>query len=198
MPLYTEIDGPKKAPITVIFSHGYTLNQDCWHFQRRELGAPGNRYRLVFWDQRSRGRSGRSHPARENIDQLGRDLYAVIKEVTPRGNPVVLVGHSMGAMTIMALAEQHPELFGSQVTGTALISTAARGLAGVTLGLPGPLGTVVRRAAPRVLGVQPRASARPLWSVPARQAAYLRSSPPGSSASATRTRVRPLPISVSR
>jgi pimeloyl-ACP methyl ester carboxylesterase len=151
VPLHTEIDGPKKAPITVIFSHGYTLNQDCWHFQRRDLGAPGNRYRLVFWDQRSHGRSGRSDPARENIDQLGRDLYAIIKEVAPRGSPVVLVGHSMGAMTIMALAEQHPELFGSQVAGTALISTAARGLAGVTLGLPGPLGTVVRRAAPRVL-----------------------------------------------
>ncbi len=151
VPLHTEIDGPEKAPITVIFSHGYTLNQDSWHFQRRDLGALSNRYRLVFWDQRSHGRSGRSDPAHENIDQLGRDLYAVITEVAPHGTPVVLVGHSMGAMTIMALAEQHPELFSRQVRGVALISTAARGLAGVTLGLPGPFGAVLRHAAPRVL-----------------------------------------------
>ena len=84
VPLHTEIDGQKKAPVTIIFSHGYTLNQDCWHYQRRDLGAPGNPYRLVFWDQRSHGRSGRSDPGRENIDQLGRDLYAVIRAVAPR------------------------------------------------------------------------------------------------------------------
>jgi pimeloyl-ACP methyl ester carboxylesterase len=146
--LHTEIDGPKKPPVTIIFSHGYTLNQDCWHYQRRDLGAPGNPYRLVFWDQRSHGRSGRSAPERETIDQLGHDLYAVIQAVAPRGAPVVLVGHSMGGMTIMALAEQRPELFGSKITGVALVSTCANGLAEVTLGLPPPFGTVLRHAAP--------------------------------------------------
>ena len=54
--LHVETDGPATAPITVIFSHGYTLNQDCWHFQRRGLSG----HRLVFWDQRDHGRSGRS------------------------------------------------------------------------------------------------------------------------------------------
>ncbi len=151
VPLHTEINGPDKAPVTIIFSHGYTLNQDSWHYQRRDLGAPGNPYRLVFWDQRSHGRSGRSHPENENIDQLGRDLYAVISAVAPRGAPVVLVGHSMGAMTIMALADQHPELFGGKVRGVALISSSAGGLAKVTLGLPAPFGMVVRRAAPSVI-----------------------------------------------
>ncbi len=151
LPLHTEIDGPRRAPITVIFSHGFALNQDCWHFQRRDLGAPGNRYRLVFWDQRSHGRSGRSDPDRENIDQLARDLQAVIRAVAPGGAPVVLVGHSMGAMTIMALAGQHPELFGRQVTALVLISTSAGGLGQMTLGLPGPFAAVLRRAAPGVL-----------------------------------------------
>ena len=151
VPLHTEIDGPSKAPITVIFSHGFALNQDCWHFQRRDLGAPGNDYRLVFSDQRSHGRSGRSDPERENIDQLARDLHAVIRAVAPRGAPVVLVGHSMGAMTIMALAGQHPGLFGRQVAAVVLISTSAGELGQVTLGLPGPFGAVLRRAAPGVL-----------------------------------------------
>ena len=42
--------------------------------------------------------------------------------------PIILVGHSMGGMTIIALAEHYPELFGDRVTGVALISTTAGGL----------------------------------------------------------------------
>jgi pimeloyl-ACP methyl ester carboxylesterase len=37
----------------------------------------------------------------------------VLDSVVPEG-PIVLVGHSMGGMTIIALAEQHPELFGDR------------------------------------------------------------------------------------
>jgi pimeloyl-ACP methyl ester carboxylesterase len=37
---------------------------------------------------------------------------------------VVLVGHSMGGMTVMALADEHPELFGSKIIGAVLISGA--------------------------------------------------------------------------
>lgn len=151
VPLHTEIDGPDNAPVTVIFSHGFTLNQDSWHYQRRDLGAPDCACRLVFWDQRSHGRSGRSDPANENVDQLGSDLHAIIKAVAPRRMPVVLVGHSMGGMSIMALADQHPELFGTKVVGVALIATSAGGLSDVTLGLPGPFGAMMRRAAPGVM-----------------------------------------------
>jgi hypothetical protein len=32
--LHVEINGPDTAPMTIIFCHGYTVNQDCWHFQR--------------------------------------------------------------------------------------------------------------------------------------------------------------------
>ena len=40
----------------------------------------------------------------------------MLDDVVPEG-PVVLIGHSMGGMTIIALAEQHPELFGDRVVG---------------------------------------------------------------------------------
>ena len=106
---------------TVVFVHGYALNLDCWHFQREHFRG---RRRMVFYDQRSHGRSDRSPRHDANIDQLGRDLKVVLDELVPSG-PVVLVGHSMGGMTIMALAEQHPELFGDRVVGAALISTTA-------------------------------------------------------------------------
>jgi pimeloyl-ACP methyl ester carboxylesterase len=64
---------------------------------------------------------------------------------------VVLVGHSMGGMTIMALAQQHPELFGDKVAGVVLISTAARGLNGGSPWMPGPLRPVLTKALPGVL-----------------------------------------------
>jgi len=62
---------------------------DCWHFQRRDLGRLG---RLVFYDQRSHGASGRSPREHSTIDQLGADLFAVLRTVAPDG-PIVLVGH---------------------------------------------------------------------------------------------------------
>jgi pimeloyl-ACP methyl ester carboxylesterase len=60
------------------------------------------------------------------IDQLGRDLERVL-DTLAADEPVVLVGHSMGGMSIVALAEQRPELFGDRVVGLGLISTTAGG-----------------------------------------------------------------------
>jgi len=147
IPLHVEINGPAAAPMTIIFCHGYTVNQDCWHFQRRDLTG----YRLVFWDQRDHGRSGRSESGSATIDELGADLKAVIDAAVPGDTPVVLVGHSMGGMTIMALAVQHPELFGTKVAGAVLISTAARGLDSGSPWMPGPLRPAICRALPGVL-----------------------------------------------
>lgn len=133
VPLHAEVDersttgkGPAdKAPeLTVVFVHGYALNLDCWHFQR--AGYRGL-VRTVFYDQRSHGRSGRSDREHATIDQLGQDLGQVIEELAPDG-PVVVVGHSMGGMTIVALAEQRPELFGDRIVGVGLVSTTAGGL----------------------------------------------------------------------
>jgi pimeloyl-ACP methyl ester carboxylesterase len=115
---------PEDAGPTVVFVHGYALNLDCWHFQREYLRG---KHRLVFFDQRSHGQSGKSDKTHATIDQLGDDLLRVIDALVPEG-PVVLVGHSMGGMAIMAFAERHPEVFESRVAGTALVSTTAGGL----------------------------------------------------------------------
>jgi len=110
--------------LTVVFVHGYSLSLDSWHFQR---AAYRGRVRSVFYDQRSHGRSGRSTSGHATIEQLGQDLLTVLDTVVPEGR-VLLVGHSMGGMTIAALAEQHPELFGERIVGVGLISTTAGGL----------------------------------------------------------------------
>jgi pimeloyl-ACP methyl ester carboxylesterase len=147
VPLHAEIDGPDDAPVTIIFCHGYALSQEVWHYQRRDLAPAG---RLVFWDQRGHGRSGTSSPDHARIGQLGADLYAVLMAAVPGPTPVVLVGHSMGGMTIMALARLHPELFGTKVIGAVLISTAASHLDPIAW-VPLPLRPIVRLAAPPLL-----------------------------------------------
>ena len=142
--LHVEIDGPDDAPVTLVFCHGYTLSQHAWHYQRRDLKD----LRMVFWDQRSHGRSGRSKPTHATIDQTGADLFAVLRATIRPDDKVVLVGHSMGGMSIMALAERHPELFGEQIIGVALINTSAGKLKEMTLGLPLVVAKAMRPIAP--------------------------------------------------
>ncbi|MCX5376464.1 alpha/beta fold hydrolase [Streptomyces sp. NBC_00091] len=163
--LYYEVDelpdsGTKRrlrrrppAAATVVFCHGYCLAQDSWHFQRAALRGV---VRSVYWDQRSHGRSARGLAQADGepvtIDQLGRDLKAVIDAAAPEG-PLVLVGHSMGGMTVMALAEQFPELVRDRVLGVALVGTSSGRLDEVTYGLPSVGLGAVRRLLPGVLKV---------------------------------------------
>jgi pimeloyl-ACP methyl ester carboxylesterase len=136
LPLAVEEVGPRDAPLTVVFVHGYCLAMGSWHYQRLGLADMTRpRIRMVFYDSRSHGRSGRAPTETATIDQLGDDLFRVLADLAPTG-PVVLVGHSMGGMTVMALADRHPELFRSRVVGVALLSTSTGQLADVTLGLP--------------------------------------------------------------
>lgn len=148
--LHVEEVGPVDAPLTVVFCHGYTQEMAVWHYQRIAL-ADDRRVRAVYWDQRSHGRSGRSSAEHSTIDWLGRDLAAVLSARAPSG-PVVLVGHSMGGMTIMALADQHPQLFADRrdgrVVGVMLIGTSTGKLAEVTFGVPAAVGAVTRRVVP--------------------------------------------------
>jgi pimeloyl-ACP methyl ester carboxylesterase len=140
------------APVTVVFSHGYCLSQDSWHFQRAALRGV---VRTVHWDQRSHGRSGRGVAQVQNrvpvdIEQLGRDLKAVIDAAAPTG-PLVLVGHSMGGMTLMALADQYPDLIRDRVVAVALVGTSSGKLGEVNFGLPVAGVNAVRRVLPGVL-----------------------------------------------
>lgn len=156
VPLHVEEVGPQDAPVTVVFSHGFTLQLASWYYQRKALSEE-RLGKLVFWDQRSHGRSGRSSASHATVQQLGRDLGAVLDACAPTGK-VVLVGHSMGGMTIMSLADQRPDLFGSRVVGVALVATSPGKLAEVTFGLPAFFTGVNRRVLPfltRGMRVQP-------------------------------------------
>jgi len=170
--LYVEVDGPQlfssgagwarnrpsrvSGGPTLVFCHGYALHQDTWHYQRAEFATTN---RCVFWDQRGHGRSERGTPTSHTIDQIGRDLHTVLEAVCPDGD-VILVGHSMGGMTIMALAAERPELFGgtdagdhARVRGVVLASTTDGHWNEMTLGLPAGAARLFQRTAPGVFAL---------------------------------------------
>lgn len=119
--LHVEIDGDDLPGPTLVFAHGYVENLDVWHYPRLALRG---RHRMVFFDHRSHGQSGRSPIDHITMTQLARDMRAVIEATVPDG-PVVLVGHSMGGMATMEFAALHPELFGSTVKGVVLVNTSS-------------------------------------------------------------------------
>jgi pimeloyl-ACP methyl ester carboxylesterase len=147
--LHVEIVEPvhESGKPTIVFVHGFALDMGTFYFQRNTLSERGDQ-RLVFYDQPGHGRSGRLESGDYDIAALGRSLAAVLDAAVPDGH-IILVGHSMGGMTIMAFAEEYPEWFGGRVTGVVLISTSAGLIDKTKLGLP----TLVARASAPFFGV---------------------------------------------
>ena len=141
--------GPQEAPVTVFLAHCWTVNQEVWRYQVRALMKEfGHGIRVVAWDHRGHGLSEAS-PRREcTVANLGTDMGEIIDTFAPTGK-VVLAGPSIGGMTIMALAEQRPDIF-ERVVGVLLTNTSAGELNTVTLGFP-EVGPLVRSAIPYVL-----------------------------------------------
>ncbi|MGH3616117.1 MAG: alpha/beta fold hydrolase [Pseudonocardia sp.] len=168
-----EPTGGRRAVLTVMLVHGFALDRRTWHFQRRSLSALADPVvRLVLYDQRSHGRSERAARASCTISQLGHDLDAVIRALAPEG-PLVLVGHSLGGMTIMALAEQSPELFIERVAGVAMFATSAgevasAGLPGTLLSRHNPLTRgvgLLARLQPKLVEVVRRVASDVIWAI---------------------------------
>ncbi|MGY1824513.1 alpha/beta fold hydrolase [Geodermatophilus sp. SYSU D00079] len=145
--LHVEVSGAEQPSATVVLAHGYVQSSRLWAGQVQDLLAARPDLRVVTYDHRGHGASGRSTRDRATIEQLGRDLARVVEDVAPSG-PVVVGGHSMGGMTLMALAEQRPELFGDRVVAAAFVATSSGRLDAVTHGLPAPVARLVKKALP--------------------------------------------------
>jgi pimeloyl-ACP methyl ester carboxylesterase len=143
--LHVEVVEPKvdTGKPTIVFVHGFALDMGTFYFQRKRFTERGD-HRLVFYDQPGHGRSSKLNSGKYDIAGLGQSLAAVLDATVPDGH-IILVGHSMGGMTIMAFAEQYPEWFGARVTGVALISTSARVIDRAKLAVPS---LVARASAP--------------------------------------------------
>jgi pimeloyl-ACP methyl ester carboxylesterase len=118
-----EAHGPEHAP-HVLLAHGWVCRSSFWAPVVRRLRP---QLRVICYDQRGHGRSSRPGPAGITPAALADDLAAVIAATTERA---VVVGHSMGAMSLVALAGRHPEVLQRSVAAALLASTGVDELVG--------------------------------------------------------------------
>jgi pimeloyl-ACP methyl ester carboxylesterase len=128
--VHVETAGPEDADLTVVFAHGYMQDMATFYFLRKAIAEAGDRdvsLRAVLYDQPGHGRSGPLPRNEFGIDDLAEVLHDVLDAAAPRG-PLVLVGHSMGGMTLQSYARLHPLAFRERVKGVAFLSSSAAGL----------------------------------------------------------------------
>jgi len=111
-------DGP-----VVVFCHGVTLSSRVWAKQFDSFPAAG--FRAVAFDSRGHGESVAGDTG-HSLDNLADDLRTVLEELDLRD--AVLVGHSMGGMSVQAFAIRHPDVVRARVAGLVLLSTSSHNL----------------------------------------------------------------------
>lgn len=137
--LHVEVRGPDEGP-TVVFSHCWATSLASWGRVVRRLDPD---LRVVLYDQRGHGRSQTPITrAGYGTEKLADDLCAVLEATVPEGEKVVVAGHSMGGMTIMAAGPR--ATFQEKVGAVLLTNTGSTDLASksTAIPLPGPLGTL--------------------------------------------------------
>jgi pimeloyl-ACP methyl ester carboxylesterase len=115
--LEVQILGLANGP-TVILTHGWGNDGDAFYYVKRQLGE---HVRLVFWDLPGHGRSSRAVNNDYTTERLAADLRAVIESCG--SEPVTLVGHSLGGMTVLTLCRLYPELLNTRVASLVLVHT---------------------------------------------------------------------------
>jgi pimeloyl-ACP methyl ester carboxylesterase len=114
--LQIESYGPEDAP-PIILTHGWGTNSTEWYYLRRLLS---DRFRLIVWDLPGVGLSGRSGARDYSLEAFAGHLDAVLRFA---GKPAILLGHSIGGMTILTFCRLFPEALGERVAGLALVHT---------------------------------------------------------------------------
>lgn len=149
--------GSAQPAVTVVLTHGWTLSHRIWEDVAAALVRADPTVRVIAYDHRGHGDSARVSTA--SIEDLADDLAAVIGARVPRG-PIVFGGHSLGGMTLMALAQRHRHIIAERAAGTAFVATSAGDLLGALRAVPGS--DAVLRAALAV-GARLTMPSRPLW-----------------------------------
>lgn len=146
--------GPSRAEKTIVLLHGWTEDHTVWD---RVIPLLGDGVRVVAPDHRGHGDSELAPKGSANLERLADDVTELLAKRVPTGR-LVLAGHSMGGMTLMALAARHPELIAERVDGAAFIATSPVHMQDVMSRVPAPLAVAadvqrrVRKLRRKVLG----------------------------------------------
>lgn len=113
-----------QAPRTIILLHGNSANAWWWEPLAHAISSD---YRLLALDQRGHGDSEWARPpAYSPIDYAG-DLARFVAHVMHDAEKPVVVGHSMGGLSVLAFARKHPEIArGAMAIDVALTSSRGR------------------------------------------------------------------------
>lgn len=123
--------GPADAP-AIVLVHGWTCAIEYWNAQ---INAFAGDYRVIAYDVRGHGESELgSSPL--TTDLLADDLAAVLDATLHPGERAVLVGHSLGGMTLQAWAGRYPDRVGKQASAVLLTNTAPGQLVAETTVVP--------------------------------------------------------------
>ena len=147
---HARVHGDGGAP-TMVLVHCWTGTQELWHKQVKGLAGE---LRIVTYDHRGHGLSDDARDDDYSLEALAADLDLVLEAAAFDGEPIVLVGHSLGAMTIAAWAEANRGKVTECVRGVALLSTGLEQLTAqhqIVRPLPGPFATIQGRLADSVL-----------------------------------------------
>ena len=145
--LHVDQRGPEDAAKTLVLVHAWTQDHTEWD---PILPMLPEDVHVVRYDHRGHGGSAPARPGTATVAQLADDLAELIADRAPDGR-LVLAGHSMGGMTVMALAERYPDLVRERVGGVAFVATSCCDMDRLTLGLNGRAGNVAARV-DKVLG----------------------------------------------
>lgn len=132
----------------MVLAHGWTCSTAFWAAQIRSLAAD---HQVVAYDQRGHGRSPAAQ-APYSTEMLADDLEAVLGATLAPGEKAVLVGHSMGGMTMMA-ASRRPK-FREHAAAVLLCSTGSSHLVAESTVLPLRPGRLRTRITTAVLGAR--------------------------------------------
>lgn len=102
--------------------HGLGLTHRVWRFQQEALAQQA---RVVAIDLRGHGDSPVAPQAQSMYEGMGRDVAAVVEQLDMRN--AFVCGHSIGGMSMLQFAVDHPEVVAERVSGLIALSTTATG-----------------------------------------------------------------------
>lgn len=131
--LHVQVAGPRSARATLVLVHGWGMSCRFWGYQLRDLS---DEFDLVVYDQRGHGQSAVSPTGDYGLETLADDLDAVLTDHVRPGRPVVLVGHSLGGMTILEWFRHQRSFPRHDILGSVIISSAGEDVtAGIFAGM---------------------------------------------------------------
>jgi pimeloyl-ACP methyl ester carboxylesterase len=115
--LYVEIHGPDTG-VPIVLTHGWSLDSTAWYYAKKHLS---DRFRLILWDLPGLGQSSQRHDRDYRIERFAEDLRAVLEFTGD--TKALLLGHSIGGMTIQTFCRLFPDIVASRVSGIVLANT---------------------------------------------------------------------------